>query len=628
MADKAVGLSFKAKDEVSPVVRGIRKNMARFKSDAAKGFGLGAGMAIFGMGTRAIKGVINALGDAVTAGRAEEANMQKLYTAIRANVRGWNENANAIEAYFSEVQNSLAFADTDLRSSMAALIAVTKDVKESMEVQAIAMDLARFKAIDLRTATDLLVRVYAGNFGTLSRYGIIVDKNATKTEALAAIQEQAAGQAETYGNTSQAAAEKASMAWGDVSEKIGMMLSGSADGFDSLSLSVAGVVDSMLPGASSAAFNESIDTFLGVTRNADGSKRGIDLISDFFTDTVGVDLAPVTTRLNKFTEGYKDFMTTAGVSPADVNGVLKRVQAAFLNGGMGAEEAWAAAEAVVSELLHNMAMSAEEGLNAGNGIQEGFEGARTSIIDTVTSVEGLQSALQAVASGELRSGKGQKDKRKQFKDQMKGADNLGKTIRKLRGDEEFWEKALTQAVKNKNKAAAATALTELQAARKKLADARKVRKALRDEEKLLEDVEGAIETVKEEAALPAHLKMEVDDSELEAAWNLIQDIKGTANAYIRIGIRPTSTRSQAATGGPRAAGGDTAPGETYTVGEYGKETLTMGSRGGTITPNGALGSGGGHSHAIILDGRQVARTVDERLGRGAGRGRGSSYRST
>lgn len=83
------------------------------------------------------------------------------------------------------------------------------------------MDLARWKQIDLATASDIVTKVYAGNMGTLSRYGIIVKEGATATEALAEIQKAAAGQAETYGKTVAGQMDLLQNNLGDVKEAIG-----------------------------------------------------------------------------------------------------------------------------------------------------------------------------------------------------------------------------------------------------------------------------------------------------------------------------------------------------------------------------------------------------------------------
>lgn len=62
---------------------------------------------------------------------------------------------------------------------------------------------------------------------------------------------------------------------------------------------------------------------------------------------------------------------------------------------------------------------------------------------------------------------------------------------------------------------------------------------------------------------------------------------------------------------PRAAGGPVDPYGSYLVGEQGPEWLQMGSQGGSIIPGG--GSGSPVEIPIIMDGREVARLVDERL---------------
>jgi len=79
--------------------------------------------------------------------------------------------------------------------------------------------------------------------------------------------------------------------------------------------------------------------------------------------------------------------------------------------------------------------------------------------------------------------------------------------------------------------------------------------------------------------------------------------------------------------GKRAMGGDVAPHRSYLVGESGPEVVTLGGRGGSVTPNHALGGGGGGGN-VYLDGRLVGRLIDERLGQsGAVRGTGTYYRS-
>ena len=92
---------------------------------------------------------------------------------------------------------------TSSATSLAKLVSVTKDATEALELQRIAMDLARLRGMDLATASDLIGKVYGGNVGILSRYGIQLEKGTTATEALAEIQRRAAGQAAAYADTTQ-----------------------------------------------------------------------------------------------------------------------------------------------------------------------------------------------------------------------------------------------------------------------------------------------------------------------------------------------------------------------------------------------------------------------------------------
>jgi hypothetical protein len=75
-SNTAVGIAFQGKDELSPVVRGIRSSMDGFKRDAATGFGLGAGISVFNTATRAIGMVVDVIGDAVRAAAEEEASIK------------------------------------------------------------------------------------------------------------------------------------------------------------------------------------------------------------------------------------------------------------------------------------------------------------------------------------------------------------------------------------------------------------------------------------------------------------------------------------------------------------------------------------------------------------------------
>ena len=181
---------------------------------AAKGFAIAAGAAI------AVGGAMFA---AAKAAAEEDASIARLNAAISANTTLTDEQTKQMDSAIEARQN-LAFSDDSLRDSLARLVPRTKDVSKAIELQAIAMDFARLRGIDLSTASDLVGKVFSGNTSILSRYGFTVEKGTTATQALAMIQKAAAGQAEAYGQTTQGALESIQIAIDNTVEDIGRVV--------------------------------------------------------------------------------------------------------------------------------------------------------------------------------------------------------------------------------------------------------------------------------------------------------------------------------------------------------------------------------------------------------------------
>jgi hypothetical protein len=194
-----------------------------FKSQAMTGLGLGAGFGVAQLGFKAVGAAIDFVGDSVRAAIEETKGIATLTQAIEANDAAWDGNVDAIEEVI-RARTDLAFADDEQRASLQRLVSVTGDVQKALELQRTAMDLARLRGMDLATAGDLIGKVYAGNLGTLSRYGIVLEKGTTATEALAEIQRRAAGSAEAYAETAGGQMEVAQLAMNDAMEDFGAAL--------------------------------------------------------------------------------------------------------------------------------------------------------------------------------------------------------------------------------------------------------------------------------------------------------------------------------------------------------------------------------------------------------------------
>jgi len=143
-------------------------------------------------------------------------------------------------------QELSGFADDELQGSFATLVRSTGDVDEALKSNALAMDIARARGVDLNTVGNVLAKVYDGNVGILKRYGVAVEKDATIQEALAAAQKRYAGQAKAYGDTTSGAADKASQSFDNLQESLGKAFVPALNATSGALLSVTGNAQSLV----------------------------------------------------------------------------------------------------------------------------------------------------------------------------------------------------------------------------------------------------------------------------------------------------------------------------------------------------------------------------------------------
>jgi len=224
VAERTTTLAFILKDSASKGMRELNKTARSLEKTAgtlnAPFAAAAKGFAIAGAAAVAVGGAMFA---AAKAAAEEDASIARLNAAITANTKLTDEQAKQMDAAIESRQN-LAFSDDALRDSLSRLVPRTKDVSKAIELQAIAMDFARLREIDLSTASDLVGKVFSGNTSILSRYGFTVEKGTTATQALAMIQKAAAGQAEAYGQTTQGALESIQISIDNIVEAIGRVV--------------------------------------------------------------------------------------------------------------------------------------------------------------------------------------------------------------------------------------------------------------------------------------------------------------------------------------------------------------------------------------------------------------------
>jgi hypothetical protein len=162
---------------------------------------------------------------AVENARKDEQSQRLLQAALEANIPAYDGNIDAIEEVIDS-RLRLGFTDEEQRESLRQLVAQTKDSTKALELQRVAMDLARLRNISLTTASTLLGKVQGGNIGILARYGIQLEKGATATEAIAEITKRAAGQSEAWSQGLEGQSAALGIAFDEASEKIGYALIG------------------------------------------------------------------------------------------------------------------------------------------------------------------------------------------------------------------------------------------------------------------------------------------------------------------------------------------------------------------------------------------------------------------
>lgn len=225
MADNRVRILATLDDKVSNGLARMRDKFEvlgksqGFKA-VAQGVGLGAGIGLWSSVTAGIGKAVDILGDATQAALDEERSVQKLNSSLKANIPGWDGQTAAIERTL-KARMALGFSDDEQRGSLARLVAATHDSAKALDIQRTAMDLARFKGISLAEATEALIKVEAGSFRILKSLGIELAEGATQTEALAAVQRVAAGQAEDYAAINEGKLLASQVKLGEASEQLG-----------------------------------------------------------------------------------------------------------------------------------------------------------------------------------------------------------------------------------------------------------------------------------------------------------------------------------------------------------------------------------------------------------------------
>lgn len=120
-----------------------------------------------------------------------------------------------------KASQKLAFTDTETRKAILSLSTATGDSEKSLELLTVAQDVARVSGVSLEQAADAVAKAAAGQDTALKRLLPGLGETASAEETIAKASNLAAGAAETFGQSSEAGALKADIAFNELKETLG-----------------------------------------------------------------------------------------------------------------------------------------------------------------------------------------------------------------------------------------------------------------------------------------------------------------------------------------------------------------------------------------------------------------------
>lgn len=225
MGDNIIEIIIKAKDLASSEIEKLGKTVDK---QANKIDQLGktfqkAGLLLTGIGV----GGAAIMNTWVTSAGEAEVEMAKVNAIIETVAEGNKVAFSNITKYVTEASNAyikLGFDDESTALSFAKLFQATMDTNEANKLLALSADLARYKNVDLETATIAVLKASQGSTKELKAMGLEIDDNATATQNLAKIQGVVAGQAQAYSKTYQGAMAQMKVSTDNLKEALGERL--------------------------------------------------------------------------------------------------------------------------------------------------------------------------------------------------------------------------------------------------------------------------------------------------------------------------------------------------------------------------------------------------------------------
>lgn len=204
------------------------------------------------LGATGIGGLVFGLGEVVHSTIAAQTAQARLQRSMRNAGLSWQVYGTHVEDALDKQAEFSGFQKGDVADSLSNFIRTTGNVTKALKLNSLAIDVARTRGIGLGAAQSLLARVYNGSYIGLKRLGVgikpvtvhtdllrattkkatieqvrqakALDAQATRTKALAIVQQKFGGQTAAWGKTAEGSVARAKVALELAQEQIGQVL--------------------------------------------------------------------------------------------------------------------------------------------------------------------------------------------------------------------------------------------------------------------------------------------------------------------------------------------------------------------------------------------------------------------
>ena len=255
---------------------------------------------------------------------------------------GQAHRQTGVEDFIANMESATGVADEQLRPALGLLLQATGDVDEAQHRLAQAMDLSIGTGNSLDGVVRALARSLAtGSSGTLSRYGVMIDKNTIATEGFGAALDQAAskfdGLANREAKTLEGRLRILQTELGNVQEAFGYgivnALGGAGDSADDLAGRFRDLKDDAEELGTS--IGNAIGDLITITQTIMTAKGAV----EDFTDSLGPLGDSLVNALGGPLKNVYDLFNRIPIAMADMTNNQEALEDALRRGGYMAEEA-------------------------------------------------------------------------------------------------------------------------------------------------------------------------------------------------------------------------------------------------------------------------------------------------